>query len=478
MKRPLLFFGLCSVIVGLGWVGARHESKAELQRALASFRANLPPDARFEYDRAYPRILARGAGFENARFTRGSVRLAARHLTVNNPTGFLVSGLGFSRIRAEGVTVDGPVSGTIDDLTLNRLRLPPMSRDKKDITSLPPASEIRFRHGQIHRLDLKTATPGCRFRLREAILDNYGHDDGNGGELHDLSAVCDTDSPQALLLSRRSRLKLAPIQAGIGTLHEKGFRLARMVALIDSGARKPLLPGLKAEPDLWEAPATFESGKIAASLAGLRLTIDTSEMGSRIEGGFLKKETDMRDVVVTGLPPQATRFLPDGIRVAHLVQRLHLNMKSGHGETALTASTPGVFSLEFGMSGANFVPLPNQTRRASEGPLIDSLQISYRDEGNTVDTLLQRIADSQNVPLAQLKARLILPMAIMIQTTPGLSALPGFLENAQGHTLVFALHPPEPLTLDMLRSLGARLKADSAMRQRWLSPPVLTTSLQ
>lgn len=472
MKRPLLVAGLCLVVVGLGGIGVRHESKAELQRALASFRANLPPDARFEYDHAYPRFFARGAGFDNARFIRGETILSARVLTVNNPSGYLTTGLSFSKIHAEGITVDGVARGKIGDLTLSKLLLPPVSREKHNFNELPPLSQIHFRHGQIHDVVLGTADH-CALHVASASLENYGHDDGNAGALQGAHFSCASDSLAAQKLHELTKLPSSELAFDLEDMHENGTRYARIVAwgeqLYQSWGAvqdKPLTP----ITDVSETPSRSESHGLAFNLLGAHARSEMNTARRWKDGDKIFVKSESRNVAL-GLTPSSVLapFLPDGIHIESLVQDLTTDTKTSLSTIAFTGTTPGSFSFEWKMIMMN-------VENGGE-PAVNSLDVTYHDDASNLDGLLTRIAAQRNQSLAQLKSTMALPLALLIQKVPGLNAVPAFMLAPSGHSLTISFHPPEPISAGSGKRLGPKFSADPSLVQLWASPPILSSSL-
>ncbi|MFC0510090.1 hypothetical protein [Asaia spathodeae] len=479
MKRPLLAAGLCLVLVGLGTIGVRHESSAELQRALASFRANLPPDARFEYDHAYPRFLARGAGFENARFIRGGTTLTAHVLTVNNPSGYLTTGLSFSKIHAEGITLSGLVSGRIGELTLNKLLLPPVSREKHDVSDLPPLSQIHFRHGQIR--DVALGTPDhCTLNLANAAVDNYGHDDGNSGMVHEAHAVCAEDSLPAQRLGALTKMPTGPLALDIGDLRESGIRYARAVALVEqwlpsaiSGEAKPFL-ALNAQGDLSEVPSKSEARNIGIALLGMRLQYEKLLSRQWKEGDKRLGEGNLHNATIRFSKSYALApFMPDGIHIETLTQNATTDTKTNVSVISIKGTTPKSFDYETTMELANAV-----TPDPKHGPTLISMSLTYRDDASNLDDLFGRIAALRGQSIAELKSTFALPLALMAQKAPGLDALPAFMLAPSGHSLTVSFHPPEPIDVTAIKALSAQFSADPTMAQRWLAPPVLTSSMK
>lgn len=475
MKRPWLAAGLCLVVVGLGAIGVRHESRAELQRALASLRANLPPDARFEYDHAYPRFFARGAGFENARFIKGSTVLTARLLMINNPQGYLSTGLSVSRIHAENVTLRGDVTGQIENLTINRLLLPPIRRENHDVTGLPPASMIHFRHGQLHDVDIDKLSAGCHLHIGEASLDNYGHDDGNNSAWHDVSLFCPAHSMASLAIGSAIRQDIGALSFSLKDNHMTGFRLARLIGWGEVRISGKEMPLVRIQPLLWEDKSSGDLEEMAISAMNIQIRTQAASMKQWQDGDLTRIEDETKKISIANLPPPADRFLPRGVTIADLHQSRTLNRKSGQDTVGLKASTPGLFVYSMQMEGKHFQP-----RTPQEKPELAHLILSYEDRGNTIDALMQRVADFRHISLDELKAAMLTPLAMIAQTAPGLSALPGFLENPQGHRITLTFTPPHSLVIapDSFAGLATTMKTSAAARQLWLSPPVLTTSLQ
>ncbi|GAB6855376.1 hypothetical protein [Asaia astilbis] len=472
MKRPLLVAGLCLVVVGLGGIGVRHESRAELQRALASLRANLPPDARFEYDHAYPRFFARGAGFDNARFIKGNMTFKARVLTINNPNGYLSTGLKFSRIHAEDVSIQGPLSGTIEDLTLSKLLLPPISVDKRDVSELPPASQIHFRHGQIHGVSLNS-TNGCALTLSEATLENYGHDDGNAGSLHDAHAACSPDSVLSQKLHSLTHLPAGPVVLDVKEIHETGTRYARIVAWAEQFARDPIPAETTPLRDVAETPSNAETHGLSFSLFDIRTLVETST-GRRWKQGdkmLARGESHNISITVPSSSPLAA-FLPDGIHITNLTQEVSTDTKTFISTLALAAMTPKSFGFEWHAS-INNVENPD----VAHPPALTSLELSYRDDATNIDTLLTRVAAQRNQTLPQLKEMLAIPLAFITQRAPGLSAVPEFLNTPSGHSLTISFHPPEPVDAASVKRLAPQFSKNPDLAQRWISPPTLSSSV-
>lgn len=474
MKRPWLAAGLCLVVVGLGTVGVRHESRAELQRALASLRANLPPDSRFEYDRAYPRFFARGAGFENARFIHGSTTLSARLLTISNLRGYLSTGLSVSRIHAQDVRVSGDVTGRIDDLTIGKLLLPPVTREKHDVTALPPVSQIHFRHGELHGADIDKLSAGCHTHIGAATIDNYGHDDGNASSWGDVSVFCPAGSPASIALSNAVHRNVGALSASAKTLNNAGLHFAQLVAWIEARFNGEAIPFSQIQPTLWETKHSADMHGLALSLMSLHLTSESARSKQWKEGDVIHSDGETADIRVTDLPQPLARIFPQGVTVATLSQHAVSDTRTGGSTAGFILTTPGLFAYTTELEGSNF-----QAPDAKSPPTLSRMVISYEDQGGTITSLMERFAGQQNMSLDQLKSRMLLPLALMTQTAPGLSALPGFLQSPQGHRLTIALTPPRPITVDApgIAALTAALRSDSAMRQTWLSPPVLTTSL-
>lgn len=475
MKRPWLAAGLCLVVVGLGTIGVRHESRAELQRALASLRANLPPDARFEYDHAYPRFFARGAGFDNARFIRGETVLTARVLTISNPQGYLSTGLGISRIHAEDITLQGDVTGRIENLTISKLLLPPITPEKHDITGLPPASLIHFNHGQLHGINIDKLSAGCHLHVGEASLNNYGHDDGNSSAWHDVSLFCPAHSMGSLAISNVIRQDIGALSLGFEEDHMTGFRLARLIGWGEARASGKQVPLAQIQSVLWEDKSSGDLQEMTISVMRMQIRTQAASMKQWQDGNLTHIEDETKNISITNLPPPANGFLPHGVTIADLHQSRTLDRKSGQDKVGLDASTPGLFAYAMQMEGAHFLP-----RTPQEKPELTHLILSYEDKGNTIDTLMQRIADFRHVSIDEFKATILIPLAMITQTAPGLSALPGFFENPQGHRITLTFTPPKSLVItpENFAGLANMMKTNAAARQLWLSPPVLTTSLQ
>ncbi|MDR6183757.1 hypothetical protein [Asaia bogorensis] len=472
MKRPLLATGLCLVVIGLGAIGVRHESKAELQRALASLRANLPPDSRFEYDQAYPRFLARGAGFENARFIRGDIVLAARHLTINNPTGYLATGLSFSQIHADHVTVQGPVSGTIGEVTLKKLLLPPFSREKRDIVTLPPASQIHFRHGQIHDIAL-TASSGCTLTMGYASLDNYGHDDGNAGSLHEGHVLCAKDSMVAGLLSRSTHQATAPVSLDITDMHESGIRYARYVGWAEQFRGGSLPAHVALLSDALETPAKTETKGLSFSFLNLQLTSETSDMRRWKEGETIETRGETRNssLKISPASPLSLVLLPV-VHINTVNQTMSFNTTTRAGMIDLTATTPKSFTVNARLAMNNL-----ENYDAEHLPALVSTDLTYTDEGGNLDALLTRIAAQRNMTLEDLKPTLLMSLAFVVQKVPGLSAVPEFVQSPTGKSLTLSFRPPVPLDNSSMIRMIKPLSQDPAMARAWSSPPVLSTTL-
>ncbi|WP_438381329.1 hypothetical protein ABHV46_09960 [Asaia sp. BMEF1] len=476
MKRPLLVAGLCLVVVGLGAIGVRHESKAELQRALASFRANLPPDARFEYDRAYPRFFARGAGFDNARFIRGDVTLTARLLTVNNPSGYLTTGLSFSKIHAESITLAGPVSGKIGELTLNKLLLPPVTREKHNFSELPPLSQIHFHHGQIRGLALGTPDH-CSATLSGAALENFGHDDGNAATMHEAHFVCASDSLPAQKLHDLFKLPAAQLGFDLEDLHESGVRYARIVAWAedlsrqsDPGKVMPLGP----HGDFSEIPSRSEGKNVGFTLIGVHFKTEALSSRQWKEGDKRLGEATLDHTVITfSSPYPLAPFLPDGIHIDKITHHGTIDTRTDLAATTVKGETPRSFGFEWSMNMQN-ASAPDQKHE----PSLLSLNMTYRDDASNLDDLLSRFAAMRNQPLAQFKSTLTLPLALLTQKAPGLDAVPAFMLAPSGHSVTISFQPPEPLSVTSLKSLAPRFSADPAMAQRWLAPPILSSSMK
>ncbi|RUT25468.1 hypothetical protein C0V97_11070 [Asaia sp. W19] len=472
MKRPWLAAGLCLVVIGLGGIGVRHESKAELQRALASFRANLPPDARFEYDRAYPRFLARGAGFDNARFIRGDVTLSAQHLTINNPTGYLTTGLSFSRIHADRVNIVGPVSGTIGELTLKNLLLPPFSREKREVAELPPASQIHFRHGQIHDIAL-VSEQGCTLNIGYASLDNYGHDDGNAGSLHEGHASCSNKSKLALALSRAIHQPATALALDIRDMHETGTRYARYVGWWEQFASNPSPDHLATLQDVQETPARAETKGVALTLLGARISSESSEARRWKEGAVIQTRGEARTTLLSLSPASPLAlFLPPVTHIDMMTQNITTDTTTRLSTIVFAALTPKSFAFEGRIAMDNL-----ESSDATHQPALISTDLTYRDDGGNLDTLMTRIAAQRNQSLSDLKQMMALPAALLVQKVPGLSALPEFLQAPTGRSFTLSFHPPIKLNGENLKNLSTPLAKDPAMREAWSSPPILSSTL-
>ncbi|GBR00497.1 hypothetical protein ACFFGF_01390 [Asaia lannensis] len=472
MKRPWLAAGLCLVVVGLGTIGVRHESRAELQRALASLRANLPPDARFEYDHAYPRFFARGAGFDNARFIRGGTVLTARVLTISNPQGYLSTGLSVSRIHAQGVEIRGEVAGKIDDLTIGKLLLPPVTREKHDVTGLPPASQLHFRHGQIHGVALTSAS-GCTLTIHEASLDNYGHDDGNAGSLHDGHLLCAKESAVAYTLASAFHQPAAPLGIDVTDLRESGIRYARYVGWAEQFTGGTLPDHAALLSDTLETPARTETKGLALSFLNMRLTTDTSEMHRWQEGKSIETRSETRHSILRiDLPVLLALSLPPVTHIDTVTQTISFDTASRVGTIAFNATTPNSFVFE-----GHIVVNNLENFDGEHLPALVATDLTYHDEGGNLDALLTRIAAQRNQSLGDLKQVIVPSMTLLALKVPGLSALPEFISAPTGRTLTLSFHPPVPLDNQNVIGLVQPLRKDPAMAQAWSSPPILSTTL-
>jgi len=456
-------------VIGLGGIGLRHESKAQLQRALASFRASLPPDARFEYDRAYPRFFAQGAGFDNARFINGPYKITAKLLTVNNPSGFIGTGLSFSRIHAENITVDGPIHGTIGDLHIHKLSLPAMNVEKRDLTALLYVSDIRFERSHLRALILDSDTLDCSTSLDEGSLDNFGSAEGDTLQLKNAKVSCRKTRSLRGLLPDAFFFRDGPVSLGADSLNDTGYDLTALIRMFEK-RKKP--DEKRSEPEKLRIASqkinhlVFRLGTISGEAAH-------SEETRRTEG-TLTSSTYTVSQFALALPPEsdAAVIFPNQIRIPVLNTQSSYDSKThiNTGTTHLSAPDAGIVDTSVTMQSMN-------GKSGKPGLRFIDVTFSYRDLGG-IPLAQQRIATKMGRSVVDLKNDITSKLSLIGMIVPGLTPLPAYLTDPNGQTLTIRWHPEGGITVDALANYFLHDFSPTKPAAAWLSPPGLTTTIQ
>lgn len=476
MKRSWLAASLILVVVFMGWIGARHEAKAELQRALANFRANLPPDARFSYDTAYPRMLARGAGFTNARFTRGDTSIFADVLTVNNPSGIVATGLRFSKIHATNLRIRSSHAIDAHSLTISGLQLPPLAAATA-VTKLPDPSLFHFRSGHINRLDMAEPEHHCTASIQNVAVDDYGRRQNGSYTLDGVMLHC-PDAPFAppsvarlpFEQEPRETLRQAPFSLHVAQMHMTGIDLGVSVARLEG------TPLDKVDATHAAKEGAFTMNDALLEYRGIRLRIPDLHETHTFSNGVRHTHAVFHGPRL--LHPDDQPLIPVLASGGVAQATIDADMDNAQHEARLTETLdlPQLGTARLRLELDHLPPDDEPTAPSLPSPTrLSAFEIRYTD----IDLIRRGIAAygkaHDAAPRNVIDTLKIMTM-LAANTAPALSDLAGYLEKPDGRTFRLTFRPTSPIPVT---GLAEKLLSAQILRTPdLLHPPVLAGGIE
>ncbi|AOX17561.1 hypothetical protein [Kozakia baliensis] len=463
MRSSWLAASLILVVALIGWIGVRHEASAELQRGLAHFRANLPPGATFSYDRAYPRLLARGAGFTNARFVNGETIVTASSLTVNNPSGVVSTGLHLSKVHAQDLHIEGDRSVDVKSITLTGLELPAIGADTEPVTGLPDASLLKFRSGKVAQFHLTDSNLGCEAEIAAVTLDNYARHQGGAYSLKDANFHCEHSPIPSLIKIPNASDAMA---GHVDDLHGSGIDLALNVERLEQDATP--------SSDLRSEPQNSDGELSNAWFTQGNLRIDLPHMKNRYSGTdhIVNAHVELDGVRVSRDQQALVPALASG-GSAHIVIDSTIDTQTHTAHSTENIDVPTLASMEI-MLDLDHLPAGNGAPQAWMNMRIVRMNIGYHDI-SLIDRLLHHQAEKQQISPEQLREQIALGGAVATAALPGLASIPAYIVNPDGRTIQLALAPPEPMSV---LEFGSKYHWRNLQAQPELvQPPALTVDI-